>query len=222
MDIKLTKTATAPSDSTVTPSSATENAIAVTLNEQRIVDEIFTVHCNGFSSHTFGFTNDISPLRPDDTDPVASNNHATANLQVTCVVPVAINIKPRSNPNSIELKAGESISVAVLTTRAGEYGNPLGFDARTIDPLSVRFGPRSVISANTGGGTEIHRMGHLEDSVELDEKTRDRDIDMVLHFDAMQSGLSPGDTEACVKGDWFDSAGVKHRFFGCDAIRAFR
>jgi hypothetical protein len=119
MDIKLSKTATAPSDSTVTPTSATENAIAVTLNEQRVVDEIFTVHCNGFSSHTFGFTNDISPLRPDDTDPVASNNHATANLQVTCVVPVAINIKPRSNPNSIELKGGESVSVAVLTMRAG-------------------------------------------------------------------------------------------------------
>ena len=219
MDIKLAKLATAPLDSTVTPTSATENALGVKLNEQRIVDEDFTVRCNGFSAHTFSFTNDISPLRSDDTDPILANNHAVAKLEVTCVVPVTINIKPGNTPNSYSLNGGTSVAVAVLTTQAGEYGNPFAFDARTIDPLSVRFGTRSVIMANLGGGSEIHLRGHLENSLEPDDKTRDKDMDMVLHFWALESGLSLGDTEACVKGDWSDAAGVKHKFFGCDAIR---
>jgi len=219
MDIKLDKTATAPPDSTVTPTSASENALGVKLNEQRVVDEVFTVHCNGASAHTFTFTNDISPLRPDDTEPNLTNNHADGKLEVTCVVPVTINIKPGSNPNSVSLKGGSSVSVAVLTTQAGEYGNPLAFDARTIDPLSVRFGPRDLVQPNLGGGSEIHYTGHLEDAFELDEKTRDHDTDMVLHFYALQSGLSTSDTEACVKGDWIGADGNRHKFFGCDAIR---
>ena len=222
MDVSLTRSASAPPDSTITPTSSTGSALAVRLNEQRTVDEMFTVRCNGFSSHTFNFTNDIKPLRPNDTDPVAANNHAETSLNVTCVVPVAINIKPGSSPNSASLEGGSSIGVAVLTTMAGEYGNPLAFDARTIDPLSVRFGPRSLIEPNQGGATEIHNTGHLENSYELNDKTKDRDVDMVLHFDAIQTGLGFADTEACMKGDWVDSAGVRHRFFGCDSIRFTR
>jgi len=98
---------------------------------------------------------------------------------------------------------------------------PLAFDAVTIDPLSVRFGPEALVFnvATPGGAPESHNMGHLEDSYELDEKTRDGDIDMVLHFPGVQTGLTPSDTKACVKGTFTDPATqMTYKFLGCDAI----
>jgi hypothetical protein len=64
--------------------------------------------------------------------------------------------------------------------------------------------------------------GHIEDVVELDEKTKDRDMDMVLHFMTLETGLTPSMAEACVKGTWLDAAGGRHTFFGCDSVRAVK
>ncbi len=219
MDTELTQTATAPPDSTVTPTMATSEELALGLNEVRVVTETFTINCGGFSQHTFTFTNEIQPLDPQDTDPDQSNNFATAELTVECVVPVAINIKPGSFPNSINPRSRGVIPVAVLTTMAGEYGLPLDFDATLIDPLSVRFGPRDAVWNETGGAFEAHDRGHIEDSIELDEVTMDGDDDMVLHFRTQETGIQAGDTEACVKGDWVDEGGTVHSFFGCDSVR---
>ncbi|MBZ5636951.1 MAG: DUF11 domain-containing protein [Acidobacteriia bacterium] len=215
MDAKLTRTATAPPDAVITPTSSTANELALALNEQRVVDEAFSVTCNGYSHHLFSFTNEIQPLRPDDTDPDQSNNKANATVDIECVVPVRINIKPGSYPNAYNMNG--TVPVSVLTTSAGQYGLPLAFDATRIDPLSVRFGPPSVFSSGTGG-TEIHNRGHIEDSIEPDDRTKDGDLDMVLHFDPAQSGLGPSNTTACVKGTWLDAQSKPHKFFGCDSI----
>jgi len=219
MDVRLTTTATASAGATVTPTNLVLEEDALGLNELREVEEVFTVECQAASDHTFTFVNEIEPANPEDTDPDLSNNQATVELDILCVVPVTINIKPGSDPNSINLKGNGVISVAVLTTQAGENGLPLAFDATTIDPLSVRFGPADVVFDETGGAFESHGKGHLEDAFELDEVTKDGDTDMVLHFKTKETGIGPTDTEACVKGDWVDEMGVTHKFFGCDAIR---
>ena len=59
--------------------------------------------------------------------------------------------------------------------------------------------------------------GHLEDSLELDERTRDGDLDMVLQFGTQASGLGSGDTEACVVGT-LTSGGATYAFMGCDVV----
>jgi hypothetical protein len=218
MNVVLTRTATAPLDSIVTPTLSITPEFALELDEERVVDEVFTINCGAASHHVFTFTNEIQPLDPRDTDPDQTNNQAEINLEVECVVPVAINIKAQSDPNSINLRG--HIPVTILTTEAGEYGLPLAFDATTIDPASVRFGPPDVIWMETGGASPRHRRGfHIEDSYELDETTRDGDLDMVLHFVADETGLEVTDTEACAKGAWIDGAGNQHKFFGCDAVR---
>jgi hypothetical protein len=219
MDVAITQTATPPPDSSVTPMEATSEELAVGLDEVREVMETFTINCGAASQHTFTFTNEIQPLHPEDTDPDPSNNFAAVDLEVECVVPVAINIKPGSFPNSINPRNNGVIPVAVLTTMAGEYGTPIDFDATTIDPLSVRFGPRDAVWTETGGAFEAHGRGHIEDSYELDEMTRDGDMDMVLHFRTQETGIQAGDVEACVKGDWMDLGGNVHSFFGCDSVR---
>jgi len=157
----------------------------------------------------------ISPDRADDVDPDLSNNDGEASFSVDCIAPVAINIKPGSFTNPLNLKSNGVIPVAVLTTEAGEYDLPLAFDATAIDPLSVRFGPLAVVTAG-GGAPEAHARGHLEDSVERsDETTRDGDLDMMLHFRTQLSALSGTETEVCVRGsfgpnDWL--------FQGCDIV----
>jgi hypothetical protein len=120
--------------------------------------------------------------------------------------------------------ANDTIPLAALTTRAGEYGLPLAFDATKIKPLTVKFGPRASVFAGTGGTTEVHSQGHIENAFERTttarETVKDGDLDMLLHFSGPLSGLKKTDIEACIKGDYVDQAtGNTYRFFGCDAIR---
>jgi uncharacterized repeat protein (TIGR01451 family) len=219
MDVELEATAAASPGASVAPPNVMLVEAALALNELRPVLENFTVGCQEPGAHTVTFSNEIRPLHPADTDPNLANNQAEYVLELECVLPVAINIKPGSDPNSINPHSEGEIPLAILTTAAGEYGLPLAFDATTVDPLSVRFGPRDPVWAGTGGAFEAHDRGHVEDSRELDEITRDGDDDMVLHFLAQETGISAGDTEACVKGEWLGPAGDVFLFFGCDAVR---
>jgi hypothetical protein len=218
MDVHVSLTATGSPGVTVVPAVDDFVEPALEIDELRQVDEVFTLSCEEASNHSFTFTNEIEPNEAADTDPDLSNNTAEVTIDVLCVVPVQINIKPGSDPNSINLD-NSTVAVAVLTTEAGEYGLPLAFDATMIDPLSVRFGPADLVFDGLGGAAELHARGHLEDSRELDETTRDGDTDMVLHFRANETGLDPTDTEACIYGNWIDDGGAVHAFFGCDAIR---
>ena len=141
-------------------------------------------------------------------------------MQVTvdCVVPVAINIKPGGSPNSVNRNSSSDVPVAVLTTKAGEYGLPLDFNATTVTAESVRFGPIDALTAG-GGSAETHRKKHLERSYELDERTRDADLDAVLHFNPSKAGLLATTVEGCVKGKFEGPSGQIWTFLGCDAIR---
>lgn len=105
---------------------------------------------------------------------------------------VDIDIKPGSDPNSINPKSEGVIPIAILTTDT--------FDATTVDPLSVEFGPN--------GTTEAHAKGHIED-VDMDG-----DLDLVLHFKTQKTGIQCGDTEALLAGETFDSQPIE----GSDSI----
>jgi hypothetical protein len=232
VNTQLTLTATPPPGSSVDPPAVIIAQPALGAGEVRTVHGGFTINCAAAGRHTFGFGSELTPIGA--IDPAPGNNHAATQIVVECVVPVVINIKPGSNPNSIQTRKG-TIPVAILTTVAGEGGTPLAFDATTVDPRSVRFGPRKVVLSGTGGAAESHGRrrlpwhrhgcgpgrGHLEDSFELDEVTRDGDLDMVLHFEAAATGIRVGDTEACVKGR-FRHGGRTLTFFGCDAVRVVR
>ncbi len=107
---------------------------------------------------------------------------------------VSIDIKPGSDPNSINCQNQNGvIPVVILTTSA--------FDATTVDPLTVRFGPASA--------TETHGAGHIEDV------DGDGDLDMVLHFRFGHTGIQCGDTQATLTGATFSGQAIT----GTDAIR---
>jgi len=75
------------------------------------------------------------------------------------VVTVGIDIKPGSDPNSINPKSKGVIPVAILTDQ--------NFDAATIDVSTVVFGP---------AGAQPKHNGHIEDV------DGDGDNDLMLHF----------------------------------------
>jgi len=105
-------------------------------------------------------------------------------------VPVAIDIKPGSYPNSINPKSKGVIPVAILTTS--------DFDAATVDPDTVLFGPAEA--------EPVHWA--------LEDVDGDGDTDMVLHFKTQETGIAPGDTSATLTGQTYDGTPIK----GTDSV----
>ncbi|MDP3890289.1 hypothetical protein, partial [Nocardioides sp.] len=97
----------------------------------------------------------------------------------SAVVEVSIDIKPGSLPNSINPKSKGVIPVAILTTDT--------FDATTVDPATVLFGPT---------GTEAAPVHFALEDVDLDG-----DTDMILHFNTQDTGIVCGDTAASLTGE---------------------
>lgn len=107
-------------------------------------------------------------------------------------VPVAIDIKPGSDVNPINVGARGVIPVAVFTRR--------GFDATSLDVATLAFG--------AGGAGESHGRLHVED-VDGDGRP-----DVVVHFDTQSSGIVCGDTSATLTG--VTTGGV--HFTGSDVL----
>ena len=112
--------------------------------------------------------------------------------RIPTTIDVLLDIKPGAFPNSINTTSKGVIPVAILSTST--------FNATTVDPDSVTFGP--------GAATEAHGTGHIEDV------NGDSLPDLVLHFGTAQSGLVAGDTEACVDGTTFSGTPIHD----CDSI----
>jgi len=89
-----------------------------------------------------------------------------------------IDIKPGSDPNSINLGSNGVIPVAILTDGS--------FDAASVDVTTVRFG-------RTGSEAEpVHYA--------LDDVDDDGDMDMIFHFRTQETRLEVEDTEAILTG----------------------
>jgi hypothetical protein len=178
-----------------------------------------SVNCTKPGLKTVTLTASLTLANPADLDPDPSNNQRTASFQIDCVVPIAVNVRPQGYPNAVNLNT--DATVAALTTKAGEYGLPLAFDATGIDVSTARWGLRSNLFNTTTptGAKEIHGIAHPERSYELDERTRDADLDMILHFKPADSGLTLSSTQACLKGRYTAPDGNAYTFLGCDSVR---
>jgi uncharacterized repeat protein (TIGR01451 family) len=141
-------------------------------------------------------TNTAEVTAMDQIDDRPSDNIARVDIVVQSSGdvqnPVEIDIKPGSDPNSINPNSKGVIPVAILTTE--------NFDASSVDGSTVIFGPKDAQSA--------HGNGHLEDV------DGDGDLDWVGHFRTQETGIQAGDTEATLTGKTVDGDG----FQGTDAI----
>jgi uncharacterized delta-60 repeat protein len=114
------------------------------------------------------------------------------------VINVTVEVKPDSTDNVVPLQAGGVLAVAILTTDA--------FNAASVDPASVCFGSASDPSKRDC--TEKHGTGHLVDV------NGDLRPDMLLHLETQETGIAPGDTQACLSGRTTTGVAIQ----GCDRI----
>jgi hypothetical protein len=112
----------------------------------------------------------------------SGNGHYIDYLQLqpafTCV---AIDIKPGSYPNSINLCSHGVVPIAILS---GD-----GFDATTVDPSTVEF---------AGGSIRVKGKGALQYS--LEDVDEDGDLDFVAQISVENLDLDGGSTTATVSG----------------------
>ncbi|MDH3856839.1 MAG: hypothetical protein OEV07_02510 [Gammaproteobacteria bacterium] len=132
----------------------------------------------GANSKAFGINSSGQIVGESET--ATGEVHATLWL-VTFATKVNIDIKPDSDPNSINPRSKGVIPLAVLGSTE--------FDATQIDPTTVTFGP--------DGATPAHN-GHVEDVND------DGFMDAVFHFRTQETGIVCGDTEATLDGETFD------------------
>jgi len=80
--VTIAKTATAPADCTIDPSTHSQQVVAP-YSVDVTVDEVFTIHCSQPTSHTFTVANAVSqPKEPHIVDPNTANNGASTDLTV--------------------------------------------------------------------------------------------------------------------------------------------
>ena len=112
---------------------------------------------------------------------VVSNSTVVGWVASPPVVRVAIDVKPGSFPNAINPASRGVIPVAILTTSH--------FDAASVDPTTVRFGPAAAVPVGS----------------RLDDVDSDGDLDLVLHFATASSGIACGSTVGVLTGSTFGS-----------------
>jgi hypothetical protein len=102
---------------------------------------------------------------------------------------IEVDIKPGSDPNSINCNAvNEMITVAILTTEE--------FDATTVDHTTVTFEGASEIHVDKKtGGPQSH-----EEDVD-----KDGDVDLVFHFRLGDTNLTCESTEGTLTGETYES-----------------
>jgi len=108
-------------------------------------------------------------------------------------IPIEIDIKPGSDPNSINIKSKGRIPVAVLTTPS--------FDAASVDTETVRFG-------RTGSeAPAVHSA--------LEDIDADGDLYLILHFKREETGIQCGDNAAYLTGKTFSNESLE----GSDTVK---
>ena len=90
------------------------------------------------------------------------------------------------------------VTVAILTGA--------GFNATSLNIATACFGDAGDASQRTCD--ETHGQVHVADA------DKDRDFDLLSHFDGGATGIDAGDTSACLRGTTTGGIG----FYGCDLI----
>ena len=105
---------------------------------------------------------------------------------------VDIDIKPGSDPNSINSRSMGLVPVAILGSDT--------FDVSEVDVSTLVFGPSDATPAHNG---------------HLDDVNGDGLPDLVTHYVQKLTGLASSDTEACLTGETLDGTPI----VACDAVR---
>ena len=112
------------------------------------------------------------------------------------VIPVVIDIKPGSFPNSINLGSGGNVPVAIFSSST--------FDATTVDPTTVTLADAAVKVRGKG-----------KPAASQEDVDGDGLLDLVVHIDTSLLNLTDGDVVADLNGQTLDGQAIH----GSDTVR---
>jgi hypothetical protein len=122
---------------------------------------------------------------------------ATTEIYGSAVTLVAIDIKPESSDNTINLGSNGKVPVAILS-------NPT-FDAQRVDPATV-----------TLAGAHVALKGKADKyMIAFQDVNGDGLLDLIVHVDTTALQLSAGDTRAVLEGKTYDGVCIR----GTDTVR---
>ena len=116
------------------------------------------------------------------------SGNSSSCLQIITVLPlpVDIDIKPGSFPNSINTRSMGVVPVAILGSA--------NFDVTQVDVTTLTFGPNSA--------SPDHDLTDLDTYFEhLQDVNEDGFLDLVSHYKQKETGIACGDTEATLSGN---------------------
>ena len=131
----------------------------------------------------------------------ATSSNDSARYSTEAYRGVSLVIRPREGGIK-KVKTTGLIPVAILSVP--------GFDATQVAVATVCFGDAEAPSERDC--TEAHAKAHIEDV------DKDRDLDVLLHYEAAQVGIDAGDTTACLIGRLRDGTGI----YGCAPLPPVR
>lgn len=179
---------------TITDSCITDNAQGVfSRPDTPLVDA---------TNNWWGAADGPSGAGPGSGDPVSNNVNFTPFLTEpapACApqLDIAIDIKPGSYPNSINLRSNGSVPVAILSS--------ISFDATTIDPTSVTLAGGSVRLKDKKGTPMAY----------IDDINADGYSDLVVHVETEALTLSEEDVIAELLGKTYSEVQIR----GVDSVR---
>jgi len=128
------------------------------------------------------------------------NQGTILQIDSICSIQVDIDIKPGSDPNSINTKSGGTVPVAILGSDT--------FDVTDVDVTTLAFGPSGATPKHDLTDSVVY-ISHLEDV------NNDGFTDLVSHYVQKETGLLSSDIEACITGQTTGGTAIE----GCDSVR---
>ena len=125
-----------------------------------------------------------------------SSNALSLVVNPPSITEVDIDIRPGSEPNSINLGSNGVVPVAILTTRS--------FDAANVDPSSL-----------TLAGSVAREKGRSGNFGSLEDVDGDGDFDLVVQFPTADLDLKVEDTHATLEGQRYDGTRIR----GADSVK---
>lgn len=156
--------------------TTTDQSAAVTGNHRYVAPGTYTVR-----------------LTVTDKDDGSGSDVVSVEVQA---VTIAIDIKPGSDPNSINLGANGNVPVAILSTA--------DFDARSVNPVTLRLA--DAMLRIRGNGTP---------QAAPQDVNGDGWVDLVVHMEIEGMTLTAADVEATLTGETMDGTAVE----GVDSVR---
>jgi hypothetical protein len=163
---------TVPTDCTATPAPGNPTSATLPLGTDTVVDEVWSIHCDNPSSHTFTFTDTIAVTTPHVTDSDPSNNSASANLTVAAIAKADVKITDQHFVDPpLEVNVSEDVPITLEKTlhNNGPYPGPVEVEVAAVldsvnigyngaaTPCNAPLSPAEAAHAATGWGPSIER-----------------------------------------------------------------